>query len=448
MTETISGAPETQPTLAELALTDTLTGLSNARHFKETVQAALGEEGTDFAVFVLDLDRFKAVNDTLGHPTGDQLLRKVSDRLQSAMPPAGLLARLGGDEFAVLLQSAEEPALLDRVASRMIELLDRPFLIEGHQVNVGSSIGIARRDQSGSNYERLMKHADLALYAAKEAGRGTFRYFHQDLADHADARRTLELELRKALPLRQFEVHYRPRLDVMTGNLVGLKAELFWRHPQRKLLAAPSFEPLATQIGLIPKIGKWLLEAACRDAAAFPEPVAISVGILEAQFSDRGLLVEAVQGALLASRLEPRLLEIEITESLLLSQEQTIVRTMHALRSMGVRIVMNDFGIGYASLTKLTSFPFDGIKIASSITGEGSTAANRAIVQAVASFGASLGVATLIEGISSEAQLSQLRRDGGDTLQGCRLEPAVPCSALFTLLQAPRVPSFERTGER
>lgn len=433
MTATVAISPEEQASLAELAMTDALTGLSNTRHFKETAENALATPDVDLAIFLLDLDRFKSVNDTLGHPTGDQLLRKVSDRLRATLRPGDLLARLGGDEFAILLQPAGKLEIREQIAMRIIEMLSRPFLIDGNQVNIGSSVGIAVAGPDAT-YEQLIRQADLALYAAKETGGGAHRHFEQTLADEADARRALELELRKALTLRQFEVHYRPRLDVETGRLISLRAELRWRHPQRGLLEAHAFMPLATQIGLASRIERWLLETACREAAMLPDSLPLSVGVAEAQFSSDGMLLESVKYALLAAKLQTSRLEIEITEHLLLTQEEQALQVLFALRALGVRLVMNDFGLGYASLTRLTSFPFDSINLAPLLAESGS-AANRAMVQAVAAVGASLGVVTTLEGIGSLEQLTALRRDGSMALQGSHLQPALAPPDLRSLLQ-------------
>lgn len=430
MSDHIVGAvveQDTSTSLAALAIQDPLTGVSNRRHFKRTLGLLLEERQASF-VLILDLDRFKSVNDTLGHPVGDQLLRKVTDRIRSVLGADDFLARLGGDEFSIICRSAEKKAV-EQTATRIIEMLERPFLIDGQQVNIGTSVGITPAAED-STYEQTMKHADLALYAAKEFGGGAYRFFHQGLADIAQARRKMELDLRRALPLRQLEVHYRPRVDVDTGQLLGLQAVLFWCRPQHGLLPAQDFLPLAAQIGLVPKIGRWLLEVACQDTMKFAPGQTVSVAVSSAQFSERESLTDAVQTALSGSAMTGRSLEIEITETLLLSEEPSLLRELHAIRALGVRVVMNDFGVGYASLTKLTSFPFDGIKIAPSFATEDGTQASRAIVHAVATLGASLGVVTQIEGIYSKEQLAQFRSAGAAPVQGCRLDTPRPPSEL------------------
>ena len=429
---TTASEQESPSTLAELAVKDSLTGVSNRRHFKRTLGMLL-EKKHHVYVMILDLDRFKSVNDTLGHPVGDQLLRKVTDRLRSVIGANDFLARLGGDEFSIISKSCEKEAV-EHTASRIIEMLERPFLIDGQQVNVGTSVGITSA-VADSTYEQTMKHADLALYAAKEFGGGAYRFFHQGLADMAQARRKMELDLRRALPLRQLEVHYRPRVDVDTGQMLGLRAVLFWRRPQHGLLPAQDFLPLAAQIGLVPKIGRWLLERACQDTMKFAPGQIVSVEVSPTQFSERERLIDAVQAALTSSTLPGGFLEIEVTETLLLAEEDALLRQLHAIRALGVRVVMNDFGVGYASLTKLTSFPFDGIKIAPTFAAEDGTLASRAIVHAVATLGASLGVVTQIEGIYSKEQLAQFRSAGAAPVQGCRLDTPRPPSELPSSFQ-------------
>lgn len=432
-----SSAPSHEPSWAELAVTDSLTGLSNRRSFEQNLLNALAAEEQP-SVLLLDLDRFKAVNDTLGHPIGDQLLTRVADRIRTVVPSTSLLARLGGDEFAILCSPSCSQQEVERLAAQVIELIERPFLIDAHPINIGVSIGIAMGTEAGVTYEVLMKHADLALYAAKEGGRGNYRAFHQSLADTAQERRKLELDLRRALPLRQLEVQYRPRLDIDTGQLIGLQAVLFWRHPQRGLLESSAFLPLATQIGLAPRLGSWLLEAACREGATLPNAPQVAVAVPPAQFAataiGEGSFVEIVEKALAHSSLVAHRLEIQITEGILLAEDEAILKALHRLRGLGVRIVMNDFGMGYASLTRLTSFPFDGIKLAPHFAVQAQSSANRAIVHAVASLGASLGLTTHIDGVVSRDQIEQLRLAGAQSVCGCKLGPALPTSELRELL--------------
>ena len=420
--------------LVELAHSDPLTKLHNRRHLQQVVWAAIGAGEACPAVMILDLDRFKAVNDTLGHPIGDQLLRKVAERLRTVITPDATLARLGGDEFAVFYPQGAT-ANLQHVSAKIVDLLSRPFLIEGHQVNIGTSIGIAFTSDGNVAYERLMKCADLALYEAKAAGRGSFRFFRQEMEDAARERRLIELDLRKSLALRQFQVRYRPRVDVETGLAVGIQTSLRWNHPQRGSLDEEAFMPLAEEISLKAQVGNWLIKTACQEAALLPNNLSVSVCVSSAQFTGREPLVEVVAQSLRASRLSPDRLEIGITEDVLFKHEDTVVKILLALRALGVRVVMNEFGLGYASLSKLVSFPFDRVTLASSFVHETWSASHRAIVQAVATLGTSLGIATLLDGVETQEELAQVRQEGGSSLQGCRLEPSLSSTELAAILQ-------------
>ena len=415
--------------LLALTLTDPLVGTGNRRCYQETVKSSLADNiaGT---VLLIDLDRFKAVNDTLGHPVGDRLLRKVGERLRHVVGSDNLLARLGGDEFAVWSYTVDAHAM-EAMSAKIVEMLGRPFLIDGQQVNIGASVGIAYATEDGITYERLMKCADLALYAAKEAGRNRFRCFLPAMETAAHDRRKLELELRKALTLRQFEVLYRPRIDVESGSALGVEAVLRWHHPERGPLDPASFMNLAEELGLTFTIGNWMLKTACHEAVKLVHVPRVSIRLVQAQFTARESLVDAVQQALESSGLSPERLELEITEATLLHREEHVLQTLHDLRGLGVSIGMDEFGTGYASLSKLVSFPFARIRIAPSLIREACpTPTQRAIIHAVAMLGSSLGVATLIEGVQSREQLQQVRGEGCGTMQGCRLDPALPPSQL------------------
>jgi diguanylate cyclase (GGDEF)-like protein len=434
------GTPrEAESDVAKLAYTDALTGLGNRLRFRQSLTLALSDRmaGTRrLALLLIDLDRFKAVNDTLGHPVGDQLLRKVAERLQTVVRQKDMLARLGGDEFAVWIPtSVEESDGLTRLGARIVDLLGRPFLIEGHQVNIGASVGIAIAPPDGSDYESLTKSADLALYSAKAAGRNLFHFFDPAMERRAQDRRRLELDLRRALALRQFEIHYRPQVDVETRTLFGLEALLRWRHPERGLLDPSSFLALAEEIALVVPIGRWMLEAACRQAISWPTDIKLVVAISSPQF-DSGSLVDSVKQALAASNLHPARLEIEITERVLLSNEANVVKTLYELRGLGVRIGISNFGIGYASLTKLDSFPFDRIRMDTSLV-EDEASSHRAILTAVFAFGASLGVSTMVDGIRTQEQLAKLRAEGGRAVQGFLSAPTVSPVELQEFLKQP-----------
>jgi diguanylate cyclase (GGDEF)-like protein len=291
--EDVGARRKAEARVVTLTLTDPLTGLGNRMRFRQSLTQALDEApaGADpVALILIDLDRFKTVNDTLGHPVGDQHLRKVSDRLHTIIRQTDMLARLGGDEFAAWLPSSIESDELARRAGRIVDLLSRPFLIEGMQVNIGASLGIAVAPRDGADYESLMKNADLALYSAKAAGRGTFRFFDPAMERRAQERRHLELDLRKALALRQFELYYRPQVDIETRALIGLEAHLRWRHPERGMLEPASFMQIAEEIGLLAPIGRWILDTASKDAAAWSKPIKLIVALTSPQFESESLV--------------------------------------------------------------------------------------------------------------------------------------------------------------
>lgn len=402
-----------------LALTDGLTGLGNRLRFHQSLAKALSEVpagAPKIALILIDLDRFKSVNDTLGHPVGDELLRKVAGRLRTTIRQTEMLARLGGDEFAAWIPASSDSDVLARLAGRIIDLLGRPFLIDGMQVHIGASLGIAVAPQDGTTYEALMKSADLALYSAKAAGRNTFHFFDTRMEERAQERRRIEIDLRRALALRQFELHYWPQIDVETGALIALEAILRWRHPDRGLMEPASFMPIAEEIGLIPAIGNWILEAGCQQAMSWPDTVRLTVAISTAQF-EAGSLVDELKNALAVSGLPADRLQLEITESALLRNEANVVRTLFDLRASGVGIGISNFGTGYASLSKLDSFPFDRIRMDKSLT-EDQDASRRAIISAVVAFGTSLGVSTMVDGIRDGEQLAHIRAGGGPLVKG------------------------------
>jgi diguanylate cyclase (GGDEF)-like protein len=446
--------------LLKLALTDPLTGLCNRTSFEKQLPIALKAPGDPHmletaAVLLVDLDRFKAVNDTLGHPTGDALLRLVAERLQSEVSSFGMAARLGGDEFAVLISPGMRPSELAGLASRIIELLQRTFLVNGHVVNVGASVGVAVAPTDGDSMDCLLKNADLALYQAKTSGRGRFFFFDQAMEERAQAKRTLELELRKALPLRQLEVCYKPQIDTASNELQGFKATLRWRHPRRGLLNAEDFTPLAEELGLTLQINDWLLRMACRQAARWEDKYKLTIGSCRAQF-DGGSFAESVIRALEAAGLSSSRLEIEVTEGILLQNEQKVFSALHNLRALGVRVAMGDFGTGYASLSQVASFPFDRVRINRSLLADGeSNARHRAIVRAISALGASLGISTMGEDISSAAELARIHSGGGTTLQGYLPTESITAQEAERLIAARNetscnlpIPSGERIHEQ
>ncbi|MBV9736353.1 MAG: EAL domain-containing protein [Acidisphaera sp.] len=434
-----------------LALTDPLTGLANRRVMRERLGTVLaapsGREAAQAAVFCIDLDNFKPVNDTLGHPMGDALLRAIAGRLRAALRGDDLIARVGGDEFVVIQEAPGPEGGVDAVAARMVDLLGRPFILNGNLVNVGASIGYALSPADASDPDALLRCADLALYQAKAGGRRGYRRFTPEMEARARARRLLEQDLRKALALSQFELAYQPKVNLRSGRLAGFEALLRWRHPERGLISPGEFIPVCEEIGLIVPLGEWVLRTACLEAAGWPAGVAVAVNVSAPQFEEPRRLVGAIGGALARARLDPQRLEVEITESVLLRHGAATRDALHAIRRLGVRISMDDFGTGYSSLTQLQSFPFDRIKIDRSfVQNLLDSAESAAIVRAVAALGASLGIATTAEGVETEEQLARIRADGCTEVQGYLFSRPVGAAEIGALIASlgtaptPRLP--------
>ncbi len=387
------------------------------------------------AVMAIDLDRFKGVNDTLGHSAGDGLLCLVAKRLRSVLRQHDALARLGGDEFALLVSPAPDREVLDQLARRITDVIGRPYLVDGHLVNIGASIGIAVFPEDGGTREELLRNADLALYDAKALGRSTHSFFRPEMDARAVARRLIEIDLRKALALRQFELHYQPQIDLERHAIVGFEALLRWRHPERGMVSPAGFIPLAEEIGLIVPLGEWVLTQACMEATHWSDDVTIAVNVSPYQFEDTNRLVEAVSRALAASGLSGRRLEIEITESVLLRNAEPVLAALHRLRRMGVRVAMDDFGTGYSSLSQLHSFPFDKIKIDRSfVKDRGDGASQNAIIRAITALGTSLGMATIAEGVETAGQLERIRDGGCTSVQGYLFSRPVPVAQVAELI--------------
>jgi diguanylate cyclase (GGDEF)-like protein len=415
--------------IAHMSRYDGLTELLNRTSFHDAIRQAADRaaRGHEFAVLCIDLDRFKQVNDTLGHPVGDALLRAVAARLRSLLRETDAVARLGGDEFAVLqvpITSSDSAALL---AQRMVDTLREPYDVAGHRVVIGATVGIAFGHEGAREVDTLLRNADLALYRAKQEGRGIFRFFEPEMDARAQARRQLELDLRGAIEREEFEIFYQPLISVVDLRVAVFEALIRWRHPLRGLVSPDEFVPLAEEIGLIVEIGGWVLRRACREAAGWPEPVGVAVNLSATQFA-RADVAQQVGAALRESGLRPGRLEVEITETALLNDSQRTLDTLHALRNLGVRIAMDDFGTGYSSLSYLRSFPFDKLKIDRSFIRDlGETGESAAIVKAIAGMGKSLGIETTAEGVETEAQMRQLVEDGCTELQGFFFSE--PCQA-------------------
>jgi diguanylate cyclase (GGDEF)-like protein len=411
---------EREQRITQLAFNDVITGLPNRTMFQQQLEHLLrAAEGNGrlFALHCLDLDQFKAVNDTLGHPAGDALLVEAGRRVQEAAR-GHFVARLGGDEFVVLQSIGQDRDSIDRLAREILRAMAQPLTVDGNEIVPSTSIGIAIAPEDGAGGETLLRNADLALYRAKEAGRGTYAFFEESLNQRAQARRQLETDLRLALDRAEFELHYQPLFDLEQNRICSFEALIRWNHPERGLIAPGEFVPVAEDTGLIVPIGAWVIREACRQASRWPEHVRIAVNVSPVQFL-RGALHETILRALADSGIASNRLEVEITESIFLEGSDATLRLLHALRSLGVRIALDDFGTGYSSLSYLQSFPFDKLKIDRSfihnlLTRDGASA----IVRAITDLAHALNIETTAEGVEETAQLMELRAHGCSSVQG------------------------------
>lgn len=410
------------------AQSDPLTGLGNRALFDRLMARVTDSDG--LALLLIDLDRFKQVNDTLGHEIGDELLVLVAKRLRAATRGDDPVIRLGGDEFAILLTLDGDPGVAVNVAERVVDLLGRAFLVAGQPVHIGASVGIAALGYGTACSRALFRHADLALYAAKNEGGAGVRFFEPRLESNARARRQMELELRRALTLRQLELHYQPQVLMPDMRLAGFEALLRWRHPEHGMLPPVAFIPLAEEIGEIVRIGRWVLEQACADAMGWPEDLSVAVNVSALQFEQHDF-VDVVRGALEASGLPARRLEIEITESVLLAESPEILQRLEGLRDLGVSIALDDFGTGYCSLSYLNRFDFSKLKIDRSFIQRGSQDARSGeLVRQMLSLGASLGMRTVAEGVETDAEYRALLESGCQSAQGFLFGAPIPQSDL------------------
>ena len=433
VTESLQAAEK----IAYMARHDALTGLPNRALFAERIELALASaaDGEGFALLCLDLDHFKEVNDTLGHPIGDELLCVVAERLRGAIRESDTVARLGGDEFAIIQAAVGRPEPARSLARRIIEALAAPFQIGGNPVSIGASIGISMAPTDGRSYDVLLKNADLALYRAKAEGRNALRFFERTMDERQQARRLIELDLREALAQDQLELDYQPVFEVAEDKIRGFEALVRWRHPIRGLVAPSDFIPVAEEMGLITQIGAWVMRRACRDAAGWPKDISVAVNVSAAQLRHGGLH-ETVVDALARSGLGASRLVLEITESVLIANAQNALVVLDKLKAMGIRIAMDDFGTGYSSLSYLRSFPFDNVKIDKSFIRDVTTRPEAAsIVRAVIALCASLGMRTTAEGIETEGQLAFLKAEGCDEAQGFFFSKPMAADAVPALLQ-------------
>jgi diguanylate cyclase (GGDEF)-like protein/PAS domain S-box-containing protein len=423
--------------IAHLAHYDALTGLPNRVLFREQLEKELAfvRRGGQLAVLYLDLDHFKTVNDTLGHSLGDALLKTVAERLRTCLRDCDLIARLGGDEFAVVQTGLQEPKHAETLAQRLRDaVLESPFDLNGHQAVVDLSIGIALSPGDGMEVDELLKHADLALYGAKSEGRGTCRYFEPEMNVRMKRRRSLEFDLRKALSAGELQLHYQPVVSLKSGAIVGCEALLRWQHPERGVITPGEFIPVAEETGLINAVGEWVLRRACAEAVTWPDHIRIAVNVSPLQFRNQNL-VQVVVNCLAATRLAPERLELEVTESVLMQNNEATLAALHQIRALGVRISMDDFGTGYSSLSYLRSFPFNKIKIDRSFINDLTRGPDGvAIVHAILNLAGSLKMTTTAEGVESEEQQRILRDAGCEEMQGFLFSRPVSHSEIADLL--------------
>ncbi len=399
---------------------DVLTGLPNRVELLRRLNehASNPSSQSRAALLYVDLDRFKMVNDTLGHPVGDALLKLVAERMQRLLGPNDLLARLGGDEFVIVQTESEQPHSAEVLASRVIEIVGRTYLLQGHSVQVGASVGIALAATDGHTAEELIKNADLALFKAKSAGRGTFRFFTDAMDREIQERRALEIDLRRAIIMQELSLVYQPQFEIDGNKLVGFESLVRWSTPERGNVSPAQFIPLAEETGIIEQLGEWVLRTACKEAASWPEPLTVSVNLSPVQFKSPKL-VSIIVSALASSGLPPRRLDLEITEGALIENTETVLLMLKQIKAMGIKVSIDDFGTGYSSLSYLQKFPFDKIKIDQSFIRSLETSADSAaIVRAVTALGKSLGMMTIAEGVETESQLELIARDGCGQVQG------------------------------
>ena len=388
------------------------------------------------AVHLLDLDHFKTVNDTMGHPTGDKLLKMVTARLRGLVRETDTIARMGGDEFAVMQVALCQPADATVLALRIIEALSAPYVIDGQQVIIGTSVGIALGPTDGQTPDELIRNADLALYRAKDDGRGTYRFFGPEMDAQMQVRRAMEHDLRKALIAGEFALHYQPIVNLESNEICGVEALMRWQHPEKGMISPGNFIPVAEEIGFIVPLGEWAIREACRAAATWPEHISVSVNLSPMQFKNPGF-VQIVVSALAETGLAAERLELEITETVLMQEGEATLSTLYQLRALGVRIAMDDFGTGYSSLSYLQSFPFDKIKIDRSFVkdiADGLGSLN--IVRAVAAMANGLGMVTTAEGVETKEQLDTVRAEGCTEMQGFLFSRPLPLAELEALLRA------------
>jgi diguanylate cyclase (GGDEF)-like protein len=430
--EDITERQRSEERIAHMARHDALTDLPNRVLLRERLEHELKrvKRGECLAVLCLDLDQFKSVNDALGHSIGDELLKLVADRLRGCTREPDTVARLGGDEFAVIMTQMQQATDAAALAKRIRESIAKPYQIEGHTIVTDISIGISVAPFDAVDPDPLLRNADMALYGAKADGRGTFRFFEPEMNTRMKARRELEMDLRRALVGKEFELHYQPLVSLESNEINAFEALLRWNHPKRGLIPPQDFIPVAEETGLIVPLGEWVLKAACYEAVEWPDHVKVAVNLSPAQLNNRNLL-NVVTAALGETGMPARKLQLEITETVLLQNTFATLQTLHELRKLGVQIALDDFGTGYSSLSYLRSFPFDKIKIDRSFIQDLSNGQEPvAIVQAVANLAKSLKMASTAEGVETQQQMDMLQALGCTEMQGYLFSHARPASEI------------------
>jgi diguanylate cyclase (GGDEF)-like protein len=441
--EDVSDRRRAEAKANHLASHDVLTNLPNRRLLKQHIYVALNDALANCAVLIIDIDRFKSVNDSIGHAGGDALLVEVSKRFTEHLRAGDTVGRLGGSQFVVLLTNLIDKNEVAEIAQRIIQAMSKPFDVLGHSVLVGASIGVALAPKDGEDPDLLIKRADMALFDARRVGRGQVCFFEIELETRARERQTLEKDLRVAVTQEQFELHYQPVFSAKTGKLIGFEALIRWNHPTRGRVSPLDFIPVAEELGLITQLGDWIINEACRTAATWPSDVMVAVNVSARQFVNHDLYA-VVMKALINNELAPSKLEIEITESALMESGGEIAQVLQRLREQGIGIAMDDFGTGYSSLAYLRKFHFTKVKIDRSfVNGLETETQSIAIVRAILALCKSLNIVVTAEGVETEAQADILRLAACDYLQGYLLGKPASSADVRALFAAPRLPLFD-----
>src|SRR5437660_1911517 len=430
-----------------LASHDSLTNLPNREMFNGMLRRAIDAAARyqrQFALLFIDLDRFKVINDSLGHDAGDMLLVEIGDRLRRALRSSDVVARLGGDEFVVILEETAERPEVERIATELLSVLGQPLELSGHECHTTASIGIAMYPSDGSDVQTLTKNADMAMYLAKEDGKNAFRFFTKEIKVQSIERLTLETALRRALERDQFSLHYQPKVEMISGQITGVEALLRWDHPDLGMVPPMQFIPLAEETGLIVPIGRWVLKEACSQNMAWQRrglrPVSMAVNLSPRQFADAHLLRD-VDEALAASGMSPVLLQLEVTESMMMRNIGRALKVLDAIQSRGIRLAIDDFGTGYSSMSLMKHFPIDTIKIDRSFVRDlPQDSEDQAIAQAIISMGKALGMTVIAEGVETVEQETFLRNHGCDEMQGFLISRPVPAQQMAELLRLTLLP--------